>query len=69
MRSAIKQEGGRRHWNKRVAFASEEAMKSDEGFEVGAAAGAVRGSALKVIINGKIDANIDVDTKWPPNHA
>ena len=46
----------------RVAFAAEEAMKGDDVSKVGAVAGAVRGSALKVIINGQIEANIDVDT-------
>ena len=60
-RSALKQEGGRRQWNKRVAFVEEQAT-NDSGPELGAAAATARGLTLKVMINGKIRANIDVDT-------
>ena len=49
-------------WNKRVAFVAEEHVTNDNGPELGAAAATARGSTLKVIISGKIRANIDVDT-------
>ena len=61
-RSALKQERGRRQWNKRVSFGIEEQVTGGGGPELGAAAAAARGSTLKVMINGKISANIDVDT-------
>ena len=61
-RSALKQEGGRRQLNKRVAFVAEEQAANGSGSELGAAAATARGSTLKVLINGKIRANIDVDT-------
>ena len=44
--------------DKRVSFAAEETMKGDDDSKVGAAAGAVRGSALKVIINGQIEVRM-----------
>ena len=59
--SALKREGGRRQWNKRVSFGSED-QTAVGGSESGAAAVAARGSTLRVLINGVINANIDVDT-------
>ena len=45
-----------------MAFVAEEQATNDSGPELGAAAATSRGSTLKVMINGKIRANIDVDT-------
>jgi hypothetical protein len=62
-RSAMKQEGGRRQWNKRVSYAPEVSVsRDDEEPERSAVAGAARGSTLKVVINRRIEAKIDVDT-------
>jgi hypothetical protein len=44
-----------------VSFGKEE-QATGGGGELGAAAVAARGSKLRVLINGKINANIDVDT-------
>ena len=60
-RSVLKRDGGRRQWNKRVSFGCEDQTAVD-GNEAGAAAGAARGSTLQVLINGVINAKIDVDT-------
>ena len=64
LRRAVKQEGGHRQWSKRVAWVEEEeeTVTDDNGPDLSAAAHAASGSTLKVVINGKIRAKIDVDT-------